>query len=192
MSLDERRRHEQEKYRRIFSGAEGEDSRASYLRGCHGCEALPLIERLAPRSVIDIGCAGGVFPRLLHERGIRPVTGVDFVLPDTVAPAPGLSFVEAPAHATGLETVDMVTSFDMLEHLLPEEVDEVLREFRRLARRWVLVSICYRPSRRTAMGEGLHMTVRSEKWWMARLQAAFGVAPRRRGPYLFLEMEGAR
>ncbi len=72
---------------------------------------------------------------------------------------------------------DVVTSFDALEHLLPEDVDAVLAEMRRVARprAHYVFSICTRPSTTTVAGEGLHPTVRPLDWWLERI-ARVGVA----------------
>jgi SAM-dependent methyltransferase len=70
-----------------------------------------------------------------------------------------------------LGIADVVTSFDALEHLLPEEVDEVLDEMRRIAvpgGRFI-ISICTRESKTKVNGEGLHPTVRPIKWWLDRV-----------------------
>jgi SAM-dependent methyltransferase len=76
-------------------------------------------------------------------------------------------------HKTGLlgAVADVVTSFDALEHLLPEDVDPVLAEMRRVARPrgHFIFSICTRPSRTTVDGEGLHPTVQPLTWWLDRI-----------------------
>jgi SAM-dependent methyltransferase len=66
---------------------------------------------------------------------------------------------------------DVVTSFDALEHLLPEDVDPVLAEMRRVARPGghFIFSICTRPSRITVDGQNLHPTVRPLDWWIERI-----------------------
>jgi ubiquinone/menaquinone biosynthesis C-methylase UbiE len=77
---------------------------------------------------------------------------------------------------------DMVSAFDMLEHLREDDVPIVLREFARVSRRLVF-SICYRPSRINVNGETLHPCVRPEAWWVERIAEAGGGA-RRIGIYL--------
>lgn len=76
-------------------------------------------------------------------------------------------------HAVPLASsiADVVTSFDALEHLLPEDVDPVLAEMHRVARPGgrFIVSICTRPSRITVDGENLHPTVRPQSWWIGQI-----------------------
>ena len=58
-----------------------------------------------------------------------------------------------------------------LEHLLPEDVNSVLAEMRRLGRAGghFVFSICTRPSRITVDGQNLHPTVRPLDWWIDRI-----------------------
>jgi SAM-dependent methyltransferase len=79
----------------------------------------------------------------------------------------------APMHRVPLAggIADVVTSFDALEHLLPEDVDPVLGEMRRIGRpggRFIF-SICTRPSRITVDGQNLHPTPRPMEWWVERV-----------------------
>jgi SAM-dependent methyltransferase len=69
------------------------------------------------------------------------------------------------------DIADVVTSFDALEHLLPEDVEPVLAEMRRVGRACghFVLSISTRPSRITVDGENLHPTVRPIDWWIDRI-----------------------
>lgn len=112
--------------------------------------------------VVDVGCGDNSFARALKRCDVRAL-GVDLVHPDAdhVSPAHSLPF--------GDKSVAVLTSFDMLEHLLEAEVDTVLDEFRRVARRYVF-SICYRESETKVDGEGVHPTVRPASWWRERIE----------------------
>jgi len=115
------------------------------------------------KMVVDFGCSRNRFIRTLRERGVAGM-GVDFAFPE--------ADIKAPMHATGLEggCADVVTSFDALEHLLPEEVDEVLAEMHRVAAKGArfVFSISYQKSH-PRWEEELHMTVRPEQWWLDRI-----------------------
>jgi SAM-dependent methyltransferase len=79
----------------------------------------------------------------------------------------------SPMHCVPLAggIADVVTSFDALEHLLPEDVDPVLAEMRRVGRPGgqFIFSICTRPSRITVDGQNLHPTVQQLDWWIERI-----------------------
>jgi SAM-dependent methyltransferase len=124
---------------------------------------------------VDFGCGRNDFIGALRRLNIDGL-GIDFAFPEADVPR--------PMHKTGLldGVADVVTSFDALEHLLPEDVDAVLAEMRRVARPGghFIFSICTRPSRVTVGGEGLHPTVQPLGWWLERI-GRFGTVTAAKG-----------
>lgn len=157
--LAAKRATERAKYQRLL------EDRPTYGSSNHGRGAVSFLVAQSPESVLDVGCGGNQFARELRTvHGIRAV-GVDFVNPaaDHIMPAHDLDF---PVGA-----FEWVTAFDVLEHLVPDEVDEVLGEMRTVARRF-LVSIAHRPSAITVDGANLHPTVQPEDWWLRKMAPA--------------------
>lgn len=160
--LDARREAERAKYLALAPRGYGGTN--------HGRHAYRLVLSTTPsaasppRFVVDFGCGRNDFIRGLRRRGVDGL-GVDF--------ASELADVRAPMHAVPLAggIADVVTAFDALEHLLPEDVDRTLAEMRRVARAGAgfVLSISFRPSRITVGGQGLHPTVRPLEWWLARI-----------------------
>ena len=163
--LDARREQERAKYVALAA-----KPGSTYGSSNHGRAAIPLIQESKPRFVVDFGCGRNDLVRELRRLGIDGL-GVDFAFPE--------ADIVRPMHATALQAgiADVVTSFDALEHLLPEDVDLTLAEMRRVAvpRGRFIFSICTRPSTTTVAGEGLHPTVRPLEWWLDRI-ARVGVA----------------
>ena len=177
-ALDARREHERKKYVELAArpAAPGTGSGATN----HGAAAFPLVQRLKPRFVVDFGCGRNDFIGALRRFGIDGL-GIDFAFPEADIPR--------AMHKTGLVdgVADVVTSFDALEHLLPEDVDAVLAEMRRVAcpKAHFVFSICPRPSRTTVAGEGLHPTVRPLAWWLDRIgQVGTVTAPKAERRYI--------
>lgn len=176
-TLERRREAERAKYLKLATSGAGR-----YGGTNHGRHAYATVIEWQPRFVVDFGCGDNGFIRELRRRGIDGL-GIDF--------ANGEADVVAAMHCVPLASgiADVVTSFDALEHLLPEDVDPVLAEMRRVGAsggggRFIL-SICTRPSRITVDGENLHPTVRPLDWWLDRISRvgrveAFGV----RGRYI--------
>ena len=160
--LDEKRHHEQEKYEHI---AGNRDSFNGYGANAHGASLIWKIKELSPKSICDVGTATGRFCIMLEDEGIEEVIGVDFAF----VPEGGrnIRWIKAFAHDMPIEdkSVDYVTAFDFLEHVLPEEVNEVLDEFRRISKKGFMFSVSYKESCHSVGGENLHMTVRSKEWW---------------------------
>ena len=157
--LDARREAERAKYVALAA-----HPGSTYGSTNHGAKAVPLIHRLRPRLVIDFGCGRNDLVRNLRRLGIDGL-GVDFAFPEADVPD--------PMHKTRLLSgvADVVTSFDALEHLLPEDVNAALAEMRRVARRrgHFILSVCTRPSRHTVDGANLHPTVQPLAWWLEHI-----------------------
>ena len=135
VDLDARREHERRKYLALADSSYGSTN--------HGRHAYDLVRsfRPSPRFVVDFGCGRNLFIRHLRRLGVDGI-GVDFAFAD--------ADIVAPMHRVPVSggIADVITSFDALEHLLPEEVDEVLHEMRRVAvpRGKFVFSICTRAS----------------------------------------------
>lgn len=154
--LSERRELERQKYVRL--------ARTRYGRTNHGRWARELVLGWQPEFVVDLGCGRNDFIREMRRCGIDGL-GVDFAI--------GGADIVAPLHAIPLlaGAADVVTSFDALEHLLPEDVPLALAEMRRIGRsggRFVF-SVSLRPSRITVGGANLHPTVRPLAWWQQHI-----------------------
>ena len=179
-TLDARREHERKKYVALASRTATPGGGAGYGSTNHGAAALPMVQRLKPRFVVDFGCGRNDFIGAMRRIGIDGL-GIDFAFPEADVPQ--------AMHKTGMldDVADVVTSFDALEHLLPEDVDAVLAEMRRVARprSHFVLSICTRPSRTTVAGEGLHPTVRPLAWWLDRIAHVGTVTtPKAEGRYI--------
>lgn len=177
-TIDARREHERKKY--VALAARRAAPGMGYGATNHGAAAFPLVQRLKPRFVVDFGCGRNDFIGALRRTGIDGL-GIDFAFPEADIPR--------AMHKTGLVdgVADVVTSFDALEHLLPEDVDAVLAEMRRVAcpKAHFVFSICPRPSRTTVAGEGLHPTVRPLAWWLDRIgQVGTVTAPKAERRYI--------
>lgn len=153
--------HEREKYKGIYSAKEGY---VGYGHSNHGNRAIRHVAvAMKPESVLDVGCGYNEFKKqVLELKKDLKITGVDFACPgaDIISDAHNLPFKD--------KEWDVLTSFDMLEHILPDQVDLVLKEFARVSKRFVF-SIAHQPSVIKWKGENLHPTVHSENWWILRI-----------------------
>jgi hypothetical protein len=73
---------------------------------------------------------------------------------------------------------DVVVCTDVMEHVEPEFVDDVLKDIRRLAKEFAFFSICIRPAQKIlADGRNAHISLHPVAWWKERVTAAgFAVA----------------
>lgn len=156
VTLDRRREAERQKYLCLAPRGYGGTN--------HGRHAYTLVLSWRPWFVVDFGCGRNDFIRELRRRGVDGF-GIDW--------ANDLADIVAPMHSVPLagRIADVVTSFDALEHLLPDDVDPALAEMKRVGASGgrFIFSICTRPSWITVDGQGLHPTVRSIAWWIERI-----------------------
>lgn len=166
-----------EKYK--YDGIYTEGKNKGYGHKNHGSKAMKIIQQWMPESLLDVGCGYNEFVKNLRANHpfCSKAIGVDFSCPgaDALADATNLLY--------GDKEFDTVTAFDMLEHLLPEQVDQVLSEFSRISKRFIF-SICYLPSVNKFHGEPLHPTVHHENWWIMRIIKAGGTHIKKVDGYL--------
>lgn len=128
-----------------------------------------LVQQLGCASVLDYGCGQG---RLVTA--LRPLVP-SVVRLDEYDPA----IQGKDGHP---DFADLVVCTDVLEHIEPDRLTDVLAHLHLLARRAVFVVIATRPSNKTmADGRNAHLIVKDDAWWQARMAAAgfaiAGVAP---------------
>lgn len=108
------------------------------------------------RSILDYGCGKQTLLeslRLPYARGYDPCI-------------PGLDLEPAPA--------ELVICTDVLEHVEPSCIDEVLDHLRHLTKRVLFVAISLRPAKKTLPdGRNTHLLIQPAKWWLVKLFERF-------------------
>lgn len=105
------------------------------------------------RTILDYGCGKGTLSLMLVEQhsGNFTVTNYDPAIP---------SFSVQP------EPADFVVCLDVLEHVEPDCLDDVLAELHRLTLKEALFVISlHRSSKTLADGRNAHLIVESHEWW---------------------------
>tara|TARA_R110002051_G_scaffold310143_1_gene383100 strand:- start:184 stop:879 length:696 start_codon:yes stop_codon:yes gene_type:complete len=127
-----------------------------------GSGAYGYIQDLEIDSFVDVGCGRNDFANWGVNQGINAV-GVDIACPlaDFVCSSRELPFKD--------KKFEYVTSFDMMEHLLPEEVDDTLDEFFRVASKGFLFTISYKRSNKKVDGKQIHLTIQKKEWWLNKI-----------------------
>lgn len=125
-------------------------------------------------SLLDVSTGRGETLDFALAAGFEPVQGTEVV----EALLQEGRVVYAEAHALPFEDgqFDHVTCFDVMEHLVPEDVEAALRELRRVARKTLTVSASERPSE--FGGVELHISRRPAAEWEALMAQCWGSAQR--------------
>lgn len=135
--------------------------------GGKGDKWAPVVATIAhafdSMSVLDYGCGEGTLVQSLHE--IAP----ELTCREYDPAIPGKH--ESPTFA------DLVVCTDVLEHIEPEKLSNVLQHLRQLARDAVFVVIATRPSSKTLSdGRNAHLILETDDWWKAKiLDAGFRI-----------------
>lgn len=124
----------------------------------------------AGETVLDLGCGTGRAAAELQRRGMA-ATAVDLAA-NCLDRAVNVPFVQACLWSlpSGLEA-DWGLCADVLEHIPPERVEDVLDEIKRVCRRGALLSIALTPDKfgPLLIGEPLHLCIRPWPWWRDRI-----------------------
>lgn len=103
---------------------------------------IPLILSNIPRdtaSILDIGCGNGLITNRLSQQ--FDVTGID--LSEEALRHVQTKTIVAPAHSVplGEASADLVFASELLEHLPGTVLHETVAEFKRLSRKYILITV---------------------------------------------------
>jgi hypothetical protein len=135
-----------------------------FLRRPSESDKLPEIDGA---SLLDVGTGRGETMGIARKCGFSLVRGTETV-PDLLGP--DVSYGLLPDLFVLNDAYEVVTCFEVLEHLLPEDVVPALRELARVARRTLIVSTATYSHR--VSGVELHPSHRSEEEWLETIRAA--------------------
>lgn len=120
--------------------------------------------RNCPRgSYLDIGCGRGEMLDYAESIGFDPVRGLEIV--------PSLIDGERVVFGVGHDvpfpdsSFDVVSLFDVIEHLLPGDDEAVCREMARVARKHIILTANHHPSFCPVTGTDLHINRRPYEEW---------------------------
>lgn len=118
-----------------------------------------IVNVIKPESILDVGCGDGAFCRYLESQNIS-ATGID------IAQDGG----DIRNLYLDNNAFDWSTAFDVLEHIPVDELDLALSEMKRVAKKGMMFSICFRDSIYKVQGRSLHETVKPAEWWLSLLK----------------------
>lgn len=118
---------------------------------------MQLCSQLKSTDVLDYGCGKGTL-------NLHLPFGVHMYDP------------AIPKHSDPPEPADIVVCADVMEHVEPEHVDEVLDDLARLTRKRLFLNIATRPAKKTLPdGRNTHLTVQPAAWWIDKLQSRWTI-----------------
>lgn len=165
MSLEQARAIEHQKYELAYQSA-------IYAMGSgRMTDALGDLVSLPCRgSYLDVSCGRGEMLTHAERMGFGPVQGTEIV-PGLID---GRRVIRAEVHALPFadRSFDVVTMFDVIEHLIPGDDEMACRELERVARKHIVLSANNLPSRGLG-GVELHINRRHYDEWDALFRSWF-------------------
>lgn len=123
--------------------------------------ALEIAERRECKTILDYGCGKGEFGRLMRE-ATDSVAVVDY------DPA-----IEGKTFAP---PCDLIVCTDVLEHVEPECLDDVLRHICHIATKAVFFNIATRPAEKHLPdGRNAHLIIQPAHWWKGQIEKYFDI-----------------
>lgn len=126
-----------------------------------------IVDKLAPASILDVGCATGVLVKALDERGV-PAAGFDisrWAVDHAVHPSVWQGSAASPIPYRG-HVVDLITATELPEHLVEDEARAFLGHAHKNAQRLLLLGVFGVDDNEHAVGDHSHIGVRPVGWWV--------------------------
>lgn len=121
-----------------------------------------LIHKYGPITLLDYGCGSQSLAKMLP-----PITGLTVNHYDPCVP----EFDHKP------EPADIVVCTDVLEHIEPECLENVLDDLKKLTKKAAYVVIATKAAEKTySDGQNCHLIVEDIDWWLPKLKKRFFIA----------------
>lgn len=119
------------------------------------------IEKLRPMTLLDYGCGKGTLIKELKQ-----------IMPDT--PMEGYDPFIPEFSTLQVKPYDVVTCTDVLEHIEPEYLQDVLREISNCTYRVAYLVVALTPARQILPdGRNAHLIVQPVNWWHGQISRHF-------------------
>ncbi len=138
--------------------------------------AKHIVDKFSPKSVLDVGCAKGYLVKSLIELGVD-AKGID---PSEYALSGAHEDVKSKLTSGVVQSIpfddntfDVVTCFDVMEHIPEADIDIALSEMIRVSKQWVVLRLVTKELPDDI--DKNHATIHDKEWWIDKIQKVGGI-----------------
>lgn len=149
-------------YKKILEGIHAHEQ-WGIASGWHFRDVATIIDEYNPKSFLDYGAGAGSLRFNFNKLGMN----IDLLEYD-----PGI-----PELQNNNLPREMVICIDVLEHVEPELIDNVIEDLHRCAQKLLFASIWHKPAKRILPdGRNAHLIIESPDWWKEKFDRYFDVS----------------
>lgn len=142
------------------------EQEALHAKGNYGTASLQfgkivstLVEQTGAKTLLDYGCGSMQNLKTVLDCDVMYL-GYDPAVPEFSAKCPS----------------DMVVCIDVLEHIEPDLLENVLDDLRRLTKGWAFMTVHTGPARKTLSdGRNAHLIQQPPEWWLPKFFSRWDV-----------------
>ena len=157
-----------EEYRKL--NAQLHKDRPDYGVGGHKYVAhiREAARNIGAHTILDYGCG----KRMLEKALGYSINNYDPAIPEVSATP---------------EPADLVVCTDVLEHIEPDNLDDVLDDLKRVTKHTMILTVATRTAKKfLADGRNAHLIVMPSRWWLPKIMERFELKQFASGPGEFL------
>jgi hypothetical protein len=150
----------------LITDAYRAEQEALHAKGNYGTASLEygeivsrLVEQTGSETILDYGCGSMQNLKKVLDCEVMYL-GYDPAIPEFSAKVPS----------------DLVVCIDVLEHIEPELLENVLDDLQQLTKRWAFMTVHTGPARKTLSdGRNAHLIQQPPAWWLPKFFARWDV-----------------